>query len=81
MELDADFSDNSDNIMDEIEKIKKFFQFCLKPIDNFINLCYNIFTIKRKVVLFMKLNYEVEWELEDEVIDNMVNEIEETVKK
>ena len=29
----------------------------------------------------MKLNYEVEWELEDEVIDNMVNEIEETVKQ
>lgn len=29
----------------------------------------------------MKLNYEVEWELEDEVIDNIVNEIEETVKQ
>ena len=29
----------------------------------------------------MKLNYEVEWELEDEVIDNIVNEIEETVKR
>ena len=30
---------------------------------------------------FMKLNYEVEWELRDEVIDNIVNEIEETVKR
>lgn len=29
----------------------------------------------------MKLNYEVEWELGDEVIDNIVNEIEETVKR
>lgn len=29
----------------------------------------------------MRLNYEVEWELEDEVIDNIVNEIEETVKR
>ena len=29
----------------------------------------------------MKLNYEVEWELDDEVIDNIVNEIEETVKR
>ena len=29
----------------------------------------------------MKLNYEVEWELEDEVIDNIVTEIEETVKQ
>ena len=29
----------------------------------------------------MKLNYEVEWELDDEVIDNIVNEIEETVKQ
>lgn len=29
----------------------------------------------------MKLNYEVEWELRDEVIDNIVNEIEETVKR
>lgn len=27
----------------------------------------------------MKLNYEVEWELDDEVIDNIVNEIEETI--
>ena len=51
MELGINFSDNSDNIMDEIEKIKKnFFKFCLKPIDNFISLCYNVFTIKRKVV-------------------------------
>ena len=32
-------------------------------------------------MLFMKLNYEVEWELDDEVIDNIVNEIEETVKQ
>lgn len=29
----------------------------------------------------MKLNYEVEWELGDEIIDNIVNEIEETVKR
>ena len=29
----------------------------------------------------MKLNYEVEWDLKDEVIDNIVNEIEETVKR
>ena len=29
----------------------------------------------------MKLNYEVEWNLKDEVIDNIVNEIEETVKR
>ena len=32
-------------------------------------------------MLFMKLNYEVEWELDDEVIDNIVNEIENTVKQ
>ena len=32
-------------------------------------------------MLFMRLNYEVEWELEDEVIDNIVNEIENTVKQ
>lgn len=30
---------------------------------------------------FMKLNYEVEWELEDEVIDNIVEEIENTAKR
>lgn len=29
----------------------------------------------------MKLNYEVEWELEDEVIDNIVEEIENTAKR
>ena len=29
----------------------------------------------------MRLNYEVEWELEDEVIDNMVNEVEDTLKQ
>lgn len=29
----------------------------------------------------MKLSYEVEWELEDEVIDNMVNEVEDAVKQ
>ncbi len=29
----------------------------------------------------MKLNYEVEWELGDEVIDNIVNEIENTIKQ
>ena len=29
----------------------------------------------------MKLNYEVEWELDDEIIDNIVNEIEETIKQ
>ena len=29
----------------------------------------------------MKLNYEVEWELEDEVIDNMVNEVEDALKQ
>ena len=82
MELGADFSDNIYNIVDEVEKkIKKFFKFCLKSLDNFISLCYNIFTINRKVVLFMKLNYEVEWELDDEIIDNIVNEIEETIKQ
>ena len=32
-------------------------------------------------MLFMRLNYEVEWDLKDEVIDNIVNEIEETVKQ
>lgn len=32
-------------------------------------------------MLFMKLNYEVEWELDDEIIDNIVSEIEETVKQ
>ena len=32
-------------------------------------------------MLFMRLNYEVEWELEDDVIDNIVNEIENTVKQ
>ena len=32
-------------------------------------------------MLFMKLNYEVEWELEDEVIDNIVEEIENTIKQ
>ena len=32
-------------------------------------------------MLFMKLNYEVEWELDDEIIDNIVNEIEETIKQ
>lgn len=30
---------------------------------------------------FMKLNYEVEWELEDEVIDNIVKEVENTIKQ
>ena len=30
---------------------------------------------------FMKLNYEVEWELEDEGIDNIVDEIEEIVNQ
>lgn len=29
----------------------------------------------------MKLNYEVEWELEDEIIDNIVKEIENTIKQ
>ena len=29
----------------------------------------------------MKLNYEVEWELEDEVIDNIVKEVENTIKQ
>ena len=29
----------------------------------------------------MRLNYEVEWELDDEIIDNIVNEIEETIKQ
>ena len=48
MELGVNFSDNIDNIVGEIKKIKKFFKFCLKPIDNFISLCYNIFTIKQK---------------------------------
>ena len=49
MELDVNFSDNIDNIVDEIEKIiKNFFKFCLKPLDIFISLCYNIFTIKQK---------------------------------
>ena len=48
MELGADFSDNIDNIVDEIEKIKKIFFIFLNPIDNFISLCYNIFTIKQK---------------------------------
>ena len=32
-------------------------------------------------MLFMRLNYEVEWELDDEIIDNIVNEIEETIKQ
>ena len=32
-------------------------------------------------MLFMKLNYEVEWELDDEIIDNIVNEIEETMRQ
>lgn len=32
-------------------------------------------------MLFMKLNYEVEWELDDEIIDNIVNEIENTIKQ
>ena len=32
-------------------------------------------------MLFMKLNYEVEWELENEVIDNMVDEVEDTLKQ
>lgn len=30
---------------------------------------------------FMRLNYEVEWELDDEIIDNIVEEIENTVKR
>ena len=48
MELGANFSDNIDNIVDKVEKkIKNFFIF-LNPIDNFISLCYNIFTIKQK---------------------------------
>lgn len=29
----------------------------------------------------MKLNYEVEWELGDEVIDNIVEEVENTIKQ
>ena len=29
----------------------------------------------------MRLNYEVEWELEDDVIDNIVNEVEDTLKQ
>lgn len=29
----------------------------------------------------MKLNYEVEWELEDEVINNIVDEVENTLKQ
>lgn len=41
--------------------IQKIFRFALKPLDNFISLCYNIFTINRKVVLFMKLNYDIGW--------------------
>ena len=32
-------------------------------------------------MLFMRLNYEVEWELDDEVIDNIVEEIENTIKQ
>ena len=32
-------------------------------------------------MLFMKLNYEVEWELEDEVIDSIVDRIEEIVNQ
>lgn len=49
MELGANFSDNSDNIVDEVEKkIKKIFFIFSNPIDNFISLCYNIFTIKKK---------------------------------
>ena len=57
MELGANFSDNSNNVVDEIEKIiKNFFKFCLKPIDNFISLCYNIFTIKEKGCVI----YEIE---------------------
>ena len=47
MELGVNFSDNIDNIVGEIKKIKIFF-ISLKPIDNFISLCYNIFTIKQK---------------------------------
>lgn len=82
MELGIDFSDNINNVVDEVEKIiKNFFKFYLNPIDIFISLCYNIFTIKRKVVRFMKLNYEVEWELGDEVIDNIVKEVENTIKQ
>ena len=34
----------------------------------------------RKVVLFMKLNYEVEWELDDEFINDLVDEVEEVKK-
>ena len=34
----------------------------------------------RKVVLFMKLNYEVEWELDDEFINDLVDEVEEVIK-
>ena len=30
---------------------------------------------------FMKLNYEVEWELGDEIIDNIVKEVENTIKQ
>ena len=50
MELGVDFSDNIYNIVDKIKKIRKkiFFKFCLKLIDNFISLSYNIFTIKQK---------------------------------
>lgn len=48
MELGVNFSDNIDNIVDETEKIIKNFFIFLKPIDNFISLCYNIFTIKQK---------------------------------
>lgn len=32
-------------------------------------------------MLFMKLNYEVEWELGDEIIDNIVKEVENTIKQ
>ena len=32
-------------------------------------------------MLFMRLNYEVEWELEDEVIDSIVDRIEEIVNQ
>lgn len=32
-------------------------------------------------MLFMKLNYKVEWELGDEIIDNIVEEVENTIKQ
>ena len=32
-------------------------------------------------MLFMKLSYEVEWELGDEIIDNIVKEVENTIKQ